>query len=159
MKKKQPTSMRETVRHNQEELEQQWLIQWATMHSGKYPTLALLHHIPNGGLRSKTEAKRLKAAGVKAGVPDLFLPVPALRKDIYGDTSGTILNFYAGLYIEMKAPSIEIGGRKTTKGKTSKEQEWWIAQLREQGYRVEVCYGWAEAAKVIIDYLELNIEV
>ncbi|WP_448953049.1 VRR-NUC domain-containing protein [Labrys neptuniae] len=30
-------------------------------------------HIPNGGGRSKTEAVRLKAAGVKRGVPDLLV--------------------------------------------------------------------------------------
>ena len=32
-------------------------------------------HIPNGGSRHKAEAARLKAQGVKAGVPDLCIPV------------------------------------------------------------------------------------
>lgn len=139
------------MQHNKEELEQTFLIQWAAMLSGQYPELKLLHHIPNGGLRSKTEAKRLKAAGVKAGVPDLFLPVPKYDEFDIVDRNG--------LYIEMKAPSIEIGGRKTTKGRTSKEQDWWIDQLRAQGYQVEVCYGWVEAAKAVIQYLDLDVQV
>ena len=32
-------------------------------------------HIPNGGSRHKAEAARLKVQGVKAGVPDLCIPV------------------------------------------------------------------------------------
>ena len=44
--------------------------------------------MPNGGKRNPAEAARFKAMGVKAGVPDLCLPVP--------------MNGYAGLYIEMK---------------------------------------------------------
>jgi len=37
-----------------------------------YPDVVVFA-IPNGGLRSKTEAARLKAEGVLAGVPDLFV--------------------------------------------------------------------------------------
>lgn len=130
---------------NQEELEQTYLIRWATMLSGKHPELELLHHIPNGGLRSKSEAKRLKGAGVKPGVPDLCLPVAKQKKN--------------GLYIEMKAPAIDQGDKKTAKGRLSKEQVIWLDRLNAQGYHATVCYGWVEAAEVIIDYLGLNIEV
>lgn len=57
-----------------EDVEQAQLFAWAAYASGKYPELALMHHIPNGGKRGKAEAARFKLQGVKAGVPDIFLP-------------------------------------------------------------------------------------
>ncbi len=110
--------------------EQASLMSWAQMQSWRWPELALLFHIPNGGGRSKAEAGRFKAEGVKAGVPDLFLPVPR------GE--------HHGLFIELKR---QAGGR------VSDEQKVWIAQLQAQGYRVEVCKGWEAAAEVLKDYL------
>ena len=44
--------------------------------SNAYPDLELLYHVPNGGSRNKAEASKLKRMGVRAGVPDLVLPVP-----------------------------------------------------------------------------------
>ena len=39
----------------------------------------LVFHPANGGLRSKAEARRLKAMGVLAGIPDLVLVAPGGR--------------------------------------------------------------------------------
>lgn len=47
----------------------------ALLPSERFPELALLYHVPNGGSRNKIEAARLRAQGVKSGVPDLCLPV------------------------------------------------------------------------------------
>ena len=58
-----------------ESAEQQCLFRWAVFQSGRFPELALLYHVPNGGSRKKAEAGRFRAEGVKAGVPDLCLPV------------------------------------------------------------------------------------
>ena len=110
--------------------EQATLMSWAGMQSCVYPELGLLFHIPNGGGRSKAEAGRFKAEGVKAGVPDLFLPVPR------GESHG--------LFIELK---------RLDGGSVSKAQKEWIAQLREQGYRAEVCKGWEAASRVLLEYL------
>lgn len=77
-----------------ESVEQQCLFRWAEFASGKYPELRLMYHIPNGGARSKATAGRLKAEGVKAGVPDICLPVSR--------------DGYHGLYIELKR---ERGGK------------------------------------------------
>ena len=113
-----------------EDEEQATLLSWCRMNLWRWPELDLIFHIPNGGARSKTEAARFKAEGVKAGVPDLFLPVPR-------DT-------FHGLFIELK---------RLRGGRVSDEQKTWIAALQAQGYRVEVCKGWKSAADVIRDYL------
>jgi len=91
----------------------------------RYPVFA----IPNGGSRNKAEAAKLKAEGVSAGVPDLFIPIPKQG--------------YHGLFIEMK-----VG-----KNRTSLEQDEWLALLRKNGYRAEVCYGADAAIKTIDDYI------
>ena len=110
--------------------EQTALFEWAELQSGRFPEVRLLYHVPNGGSRNKTEAARLRAQGVKAGVPDLCLPVARGGKH--------------GLYIELKR---QRGGR------TSEEQEGWIKALRKQGFAAEVCKGWQEAAEMIVEYL------
>lgn len=62
--------------------EQMTLFSWAAMQSGKYPELNLLYHVPNGGSRHKAEAGRLRAEGVKAGVPDLYAETLAFGSKI-----------------------------------------------------------------------------
>jgi len=114
-----------------EGVEQATLFSWAKMQERKYPELALLFHIPNGGSRGKTEAARFKAEGVKAGVPDLFLP--AARGN------------WHGLFIEMK---------RLKGGRASEAQKAWIAALEKQGYLARICCGWEEAADLIVDYLD-----
>jgi len=105
--------------------EQKALMQWAKWQEGRYSELKLLYHCPNGGTRNKLEAANLKRQGVKAGVPDLFLPVPRSPKH--------------GLFIEMK-----VGRNKCTDN-----QKKWIRNLLEQGYEVKVCYSCEEAIQVI----------
>lgn len=111
--------------------EQKALMQWAKWQEGRYPELKLLYHCPNGGTRNKLEAANLKRQGVKAGVPDLFLPVPRSPKH--------------GLFIEMK-----VGRNKCTDN-----QKKWIRNLLEQGYEVKVCYSCEEAIQVIKRYLNI----
>lgn len=109
------------------------VIKWSQQPSihRQWPELALLHHIPNGGTRDPIEAKHLKQQGVKAGVPDLCLPVARGQ--------------YHGLYIEMK----------TEHGHTSDKQEWWGDKLNAQGYAWKVCHGWQAAVAVLEWYLQL----
>lgn len=112
--------------------EQELLFRWAELQKCKYPELRLLFAIPNGGSRHKIEAFNLKKQGVKSGIPDLMFPVS--RKG------------YNGLFIEMKAG----------KGKTSENQEEWLRDLGEQGYKAKVCYGWEDAKNTILEYLEVR---
>lgn len=116
-------------RKRSEATEQERLISWASWQQNRYPELKLLFHIPNGGSRNTLEAANLKRQGVKAGVPDLFLPV----------AKGT----YHGLFIEMK------WGKNTV---TDKQDEW-LHDLTVQGYKATVCYGADEAIEIITDYL------
>ena len=112
--------------------EQAALFQWAMLARQKYKELALMYHVPNGGRRDSKEAVSLKRQGVKAGVPDICLPVGK--------------GGYFGLYIELK-----VG-----KNKTSHIQDLWIEGLQSMNYKVEVCYGWLKARDVIEEYLNLE---
>ncbi len=116
-------------RLDKEEGHQEAIFEWASYQKARMPELELLHHIPNGGRRDKAEAVAFKRRGVKAGVPDLCLPV----------ARG---NFH-GLYIELK----------TEKGRLTKTQKLWIERLTKQGYFAKVCYGWKDAIETLEYYL------
>jgi hypothetical protein len=109
------------------------------------PELRWLHAIPNGGMRDKITAGKLKAEGVKRGIPDAFLPVPM---PLGGPSQWSIR--YCGLYIEMKRPKSK--GRQA--GSTSNEQDSAIAALRCAGYAVTVCFDWIAAARDVQSYIE-----
>ena len=94
----------------------------------------MLYHIPNGGLRNKREAAELKRLGVKAGVPDLCLPVAR--------------GPYHGLYIEMKRKG----------GQESKAQTEWLKRLKEQGYEAITAFNFEQAADAIKKYLDKKKE-
>lgn len=79
--------------------------------------------VPNGGKRSKAEAGRLKAEGVKSGVPDLTV-------------------VHDGMYygLEVKKPLTT-----TPKGYLSKAQKERIKQIEDVGFgEVEVVYSVAD---------------
>ncbi len=97
----------------------------------RWPELALLFHIPNGGTRDAIEGKHLKQAGVKRGVPDLCLPVAR--------------GAYHALYIELK----------TDIGRTTMEQQWWGERLNSQGNMWQACHGWEAAIATLEWYLSL----
>jgi len=109
--------------------EQKALFAWAALNRGKHPELELMFHIPNGGKRDAVTGANLKAQGVKAGVPDICLPVPR--------------GAFHGLYIEMKYG----------KNKLTADQKWWLVALSQQGYATAVCYTWESAKTVILSYL------
>ena len=114
-----------------EHAEQAAVIKWAKQLENAHPELKLLFAIPNGELRKKRTANKLRAEGAKAGVPDLFLPVA--RKGVHG------------LFIEMKYGN----------NKPSAEQMEWMNRLEGQEYAVFVCWSFDAARKVIEDYLSL----
>lgn len=79
------------------------------------------------------EGVRMKALGVSAGFPDVFV-VLACGK-------------YHGFFVEMKP---EKGGKVTD------SQLEWLAHLRSKGYYAEVAKGFEDAKRQFMDYLRLG---
>lgn len=124
-------------RRREPEFQQQSaLIKWS-IYTGRvqYPELQLLFAVPSGRKRSKIDAGKLKAEGVKAGVPDLCLPVARCG--------------FHGAWIEMKSKD----------GRVSLDQNWWHQKLRDQGYYVVVCWDWSNARTALSNYLDGRVTV
>lgn len=86
----------------------------------------LIFAIPNGDHRAITTAKRLKAEGVVAGVPDLFIP-------------------QWDLWIEMK---------RREGGRLSEDQLRIIAHLQLVGHHVIVGKGAEDASRQVLAWVE-----
>lgn len=113
------------------------LMQLVRLHENKHPDLRWLFAVPNGGHRNKVAACKLKAEGVKPGVPDYLLPV------MNTDTSA---DMWCGLAIELK---------RKRGGRMSDEQRDWIQFFDDQGWRAVVCAGHERAWTVICEYLAI----
>ena len=94
---------------------------WDLAHPG-----TLCHSIPNGGRRSMGVARKLKAEGVRPGIPDLM--VPEYR-----------------LYIEFK---------RQRGGSLSAAQKTMIAHLESIGYVVIVAKGAMDAIEQVTQYIQ-----
>ncbi|WP_338585855.1 VRR-NUC domain-containing protein [Pseudomonas sp. MAG733B] len=94
----------------------------------------LIFHVPNGGHRVKAVAAKLKAQGVKAGIPDLVLPMAR--------------GGYFGLYIEFKATP-------PNDAAISDSQHERIRKLNAHGYLAVVCRGHFDTMEQIRAYLRL----
>jgi hypothetical protein len=93
--------------------------------------------IPNGGQRSLTTGKKLKAEGVTSGVPDCFIGVPMIHDSFFSAKQ------YSGLFIEFKKkPNV-----------LSFNQRVMIKNLTENGYYCAVCYSLDEAIAVVKKYI------
>ena len=73
-------------------------------------------HVPNGGQRHIAVARKLKAMGVKPGIPDYVCPVPS--------------NGFNGMVVELKVPG----------GRLSEHQKRWMEIFKRLHYRCAVCY-------------------
>lgn len=103
------------------------------------PQLKWIHAIPNAGARgNKVAAGQLKAEGVKAGIADIFLPVPKP----YTHSTGS----YHGLYIELKRSN-------GVPSDVTNKQEEFGAFVISQGYEWIACFGWRAAALAVKQYL------
>jgi len=121
-------------RDDKEGREQTYIIEWACDAYFKLDGELLcvfeyLFHIPNGGKRNVAEAVKLKAQGVKAGVHDLFLPVP--------------MHGLPGKWVELKVDN----------NKASEAQIEWGDKMQKMGYAVSFCWGWKAAVEAITAYL------
>jgi len=93
-------------------------------------------HVPNEGKRDRITGARLRAAGLKSGVPDILIFDPAPNKP------GT-----RGVAIELK---------RSKGGRVSEMQEAWLNRLSRRKWHTVVCRGYAETIKEleILGYLK-----
>lgn len=89
----------------------------------------LLMAFPMQGGRSPRNGARMKAEGMRKGLPDMFLAVPKRGM--------------SGLWIELKRPS----------GRASPEQVAFLEDLNRAGYCTFICYGFDQAKSAITNYL------
>ena len=89
-------------------------------------------HVANERRTSIQAGARLKAKGVKKGVPDVLIFEPKGN--------------YIGLAIELKIKP----------NKTTKEQEYWMQELIKKGWFCDVCYSFDEVKNLLDNYLELE---
>ena len=101
--------------------------EWASWQ--KSPELKQLFAVPNGGHRHPATAVKLKKEGVKAGVPDVLLPVAR--------------GAFIGMAIEFKAND----------GTPTKEQRQRMTELQHNGWCVTMCWDWESAARFTLGYL------
>ncbi len=109
------------------------LFKWAVLWGAQHPELDLLYAIPNGANKSIATAMKFKREGLKAGVPDVHLPVA--RQGFHS------------LYVEMK---------RAKGGSLSPEQVEWHRRLGDAGHKVVVAKGFDEARLAIESYLDLD---
>jgi hypothetical protein len=120
--------------HEEQKIVVEWLDTYAALRwsglavvDGRLPYFA----VPNGGKRHIATAKKLKAEGVRAGVPDLVIAIPRGQ--------------WHGLFVEMK---VKKGGV------VQPSQRAWINGLIEMGYCAVWCKGADQAIEAITKYLE-----
>ena len=103
--------------------------EWLNWQANQYRALATAYAIPNGGLRSKAQAGKLKAEGVRAGIPDYCFPFARQG--------------FNALYIEFK------DGNKPL----SASQKAMVPLLRANGNRVDVAGSVEQAIAIVEDYM------
>lgn len=116
-------------RASPEEDLQRSVFEWIFLHEGKYPALEFTMHVPNGGRRSKGEAGRFKAMGVRKGVADVINP--------FAQPGG------AGFACELKAP----------KGRATPEQAKYLQVAKANGWVTGICFTLDQFIVLIEQYL------
>lgn len=117
-----------------EDQEQQALAEWLNLVVGTPGWF----HVPNGGLRHKAVAGKLKAMGVKDGVPDIIIT----KRSHLVEELGKL-----GVAVEMK--------RQDASPSDTRESQWtWINHLADEGWITYIAKGWDDARQFLesLDY-------
>lgn len=155
---------------DQEHRAQVGLFQMAELAAHRYPELRLLFAVPNGARTSQAVAGKLKAEGLKKGVPDLVLPTARVIRvedvvlgqgypEPFRDLPGggiPLARLSHGLFLEMKAaaPLLSAEGASVDYGRVKPAQIEWARALMRQGYAVAFAWGSEAAFQVLVAYLE-----
>ena|ERR1700691_795549 len=111
-----------------------WFYEWACVHS-RILREYIIKNV-NEGKRSSIIGKLLKLIGMRPGLPDYHLPIKN--------------KYHSGLWIEMKRTD-------QRKKKKDEEQDKWIQKLTQIGHYATYAYGWEDASKIVVDYLNDKI--
>ena len=84
-------------------------------------------HVPNEGKRDRIQGARLRAMGLKSGVPDILILESAPNKP------------------NVRGVAIELKRKKG--GRLSENQTNWLESLRRRGFHAVVCKGYQSAIK------------
>lgn len=95
------------------------------------PQLTRIFAIHNQGHGDAIRGVKAKAEGVKAGVPDIFVPI--------------CVDHCAGLFIELKRPKQKI--------KDESKQDDWRQYLNSACYQSHECVGWEAAVERVKLYV------
>ena len=106
-----------------EHAEQCALVEWIEVNRSRIPEALDFYAVPNGGRRSIGTAKKLRAEGVKPGIPDI--ENPHCRRG------------FTGIHIELK---------RRSGYSIEPEQIAWMDTLNNAGRLCVVARGWEEAA-------------
>ena len=116
------------------QLERLFVLRWRSL-CVEYPngyTVAPVYAVPNEGRRTPRTGKRMKDQGLRAGVPDLCVPLAR--------------GGFHGLYIEVKTDS----------GRVAPAQRVWLDWLTDHGYLATVCRSVEDIVGCVVEYLELS---
>ena len=112
---------------SKEKQDQQQVIKWLQWHG--IPHFA----VPNGFKRTPIQGAIERSLGLRAGVPDLIIPVAAKG--------------YHAMALEVK----RIKG-----GRVSEAQQYWLEQLTKQGWYAQVGKGYDECIFLLQFYLGIK---
>lgn len=130
-KKERQRTKRNALRVSEHD-EQKTFLAICKAHEKKYPALARIYAVPNGGFRHPATAAKMKAEGQKAGKLDIALD----------DARGG----YHGFKLEMKAEG----------GSVSKEQFREYQVSVNAGYYCNVAWGADEAWQITEQYMKME---
>lgn len=136
---------------NTEHAHQAAAFQWVAVVGAKlHPQMHYIFAVPNGadyGGKSQTGA-RMRAEGLKPGVPDMMWPWGPERK--FYVVANKPVYPQKGLWVELKRPGAH--GKKN--GDRGDKQVEWHLWLRSQGWHVVTAYGWKCAAWAFLEHAE-----
>lgn len=104
---------------------------WVRWQEKKNPLLKTIFHVENERKCTPAQGARRKRKGVRAGIPDIIVPIPRGK--------------YCGLVIELK----------TKNGKISKEQKEMLTLYEQLGHCIAILYSAEEAITFLKWYILL----
>lgn len=122
-------SVTRTRRTNREDNELVKFFDWVRLHEERDPRLKSIYHVGNERKTSPRQGAWLKRKGVRAGIPDVVVPIP--------------MGSDAALYVELKIKP----------NKLSDAQGEMCTLLHCNGNRVRVAWSGDELIKIVTDYL------